>query len=214
MYRLMLCDDHQIVRHGLRTLLSNIPDITVVGEAASGSEALAMVELERPDILVLDISIGDPDGITVARLVKERSPRVTIIGFSFIGEDELLRSFLRTGAECFVHKGPGDMDELIDALKSVRSGGIYLSPALIPMLLPDFLTHGQGKTRAESLTTRERDILAMVVRGLSSKEIASFLGISIKTIERHRSALLIKANVKNSADLVRWAITMKLVNPA
>ncbi|MEI6388694.1 MAG: response regulator transcription factor [Spirochaetota bacterium] len=205
MHRIFICDDHKIVRIGVKLLLSSMPDLVLVGEAESGTQALELIPQLQVHIVLLDLAIGQPDGVTVARMLKEQKPDLKIIGFTFSTDTETLRAFLQSGAEGFVSKGVGDTEELALALRIVISGGRYLSPSLMGIEVPGFLRNATAQHDKLQITPRERDVLVMIADGLSSKEIAFRLALSIQTVNRHRSSLLEKAGVSNAAQLSRWA---------
>ncbi len=205
MYRVFICDDHKIVRTGVKSILSSMPDVVLVGEAESGSQALELIPQLQVHIVLLDLAIGQPDGVTVARMLKELMPELKVIGFTFSTDRETLRSFLQTGAEGIVSKGLADTDELATAIRLVIAGGRYLSPSLMGIMVPDFVGNAAAQSGKLQITPRERDVLVMITDGLSSKEIAFRLALSVQTIDRHRSSLLEKAGVSNAAELSSWA---------
>ncbi len=193
--RVALAEDQRMVREALGALLAREPDIEIVGEAASGPEALALAQAGRPDVLVLDIGLPGMDGIEVARAVRERLPTVKVLALS-VHTDHRVREMLEAGAVGYVDKSSA-LKELVQAIRLAMQGKIYLSPQVTREAL------GTGKT---AISRREREVLALLADGKRSHEIAERLNISIATVDVHRRNIMRKLGLHTVADLTRYAI--------
>lgn len=211
--RVVIADDHGIVRAGIRALLQNLSGVTVVGEADNGREVLGLVDRLRPDIVLLDIAMPELSGLEAAARIKRDYENVRVIMLSMHPDREYVLRALRAGASGYMIKG-GRGEELELALLAVAGGDMYLSPQVTKYLVQDFIEHhSQDKTNAERLTPRQREILQLIGEGHTRKDIALKLNISVKTFDKFRAQLLHALGVNDNAGLIRTAIAMSLVNP-
>lgn len=210
--KILIADDHPIVRQGLRNLLENEPDIQVIGEAGNGIEAVEAVTALKPDILIVDIMMPGLNGLEVVRQAKLRFPALLIIVLSMHSNEAYVVEALRKGADGYVLKDTAPA-ELTQVVKEVRSGHRYLSPALSERLVDAYIQKSEISEvdPLELLTTREREVMQLAAQGLTSAEIATQLSVSRRTVEQHRSNLMDKLGLRNQTDLVRFAIKRKLL---
>lgn len=212
MIRLLLVDDHAVVRSGLRLLLQNEPDMQIVAEAASAAEALGQTQRFQPDIILMDIGLPDMSGIEATRRVKRLRPETLIIALTIHEDEEYFFKMLEAGASGYVPKRAAP-EELLSAIRTVASGEVYLYPSLAKFLVRDFLSQPrESQAEAQSaLTPREEQILSLLAEGQTNEQIASALVISINTVERHRENLMRKLGLHSRADLVRYAIRKGII---
>jgi DNA-binding NarL/FixJ family response regulator len=208
--RILLAEDHTLVRAGIRALLESLENVEVVAEAADGREALRLAKEHHPDILLMDITMKELNGLeAAARLAKEQSA-IRIIILSMHADQVYVRQALQAGAAGYLLKG-ADVTELELALKAVTRGDTYLSPAVSKDLVGDLLNgHVPAVNPLNDLTPRQREILQLVAEGRTTKEIASRLDLSIKTVETHRAQLMERLNIHDVAGLVKFAIRVGL----
>lgn len=209
MLRLILADDHQIVRQGLRALLER-EGIEIAGEALDGRAAVTLVEVYRPDIAVLDLSMPGLNGVDAAREILQHHPRVGIILLTMHAEDYQVITALRAGIRGYVIKTQAS-DELVRAIREVAAGGMYLSPEVSRILVGAYLSGAQ--LPPDPLTPRERQVLQLVAEGKTTKEVATVLGLSSKTAESYRARIMEKLGIHQTAGLVRYAIRRGLIDP-
>ncbi len=204
---LVLADDHQIVRQGLRELLKTLPDVTLVGETADGLETVRVVEKLRPDLLILDLMMPGLNGMEVARQVTRRSPDTRIVILSMHSNEAYVVEALRAGATAYVLK-ESSAEELLKAVQEAAAGRRYLSPPLSEDALGQYVQKAEGGTLdpLNTLTEREREVLQLTAEGLSRTEISERLFISPRTVESHRANLMRKLNVRNLKELIRYAV--------
>lgn len=209
--RLLIADDHNLLRAGLRGLLENIPGVTVVGEASSGQAALELVESLKPGILMTDITMPGIDGLSLTRLVKERFPATKVIVLSMHTEEQYIDRALHAGAAGYLIKDSAT-GELEFALRAVAQGDSYLSPAISKRVVEAYnrLSDSQAAA-ADPLTPRQREVLVLIAEGMTTKAIARRLDISLKTVETHRLQLMERLGIHEIAGLVRYAIKIGLV---
>jgi hypothetical protein len=209
--RVLLADDHTLVRAGLRKLLESIPDIDVVGEAADGVALLSLAAELQPDLVLMDIAMPGLNGLeATARLVKAW-PTMRVMILSMHQSEEYVRQALRHGAAAYLLKDAAPA-ELELALKAVQCGETYLSPAVSKGMMSDYVQRLRGETQAGVLTPRQREVLQLVAEGHSTKDIARRLDISVKTVETHRSQLMKQLDIHEVAGLVRYAMRIGLVS--
>jgi two-component system response regulator NreC len=201
--RMMLVEDHQIVREGLRALLRSEKDIVVVGEAGDGNEALALAERHRPDVVVMDVSIPGPGGIDVTKRLKTSLPETRVVMLSIHEDPPTVDRAFRAGAHGYVLKGRG-VACLCEAIRTVMRGEMYLCPELGEHVLPGFL--GNRAAEKDLLSDREREVLKLVADGHTSRRVAQILDLSPKTVDNHRARIMEKLNIHTTAGLVRYAI--------
>ncbi len=212
--RILLADDHSLVRASLRSLLTDNPGIEVVAEASDGRQALELVGQHRPDLVLMDISMPGLNGLEATRQIVKAHPIVRVIVLSMHASDQHVLRALRSGASGYVLKGSLPR-ELELAIESVARGEIFLSPAISRHVIEVYLsqTAGKGDDALEHLTPRQREILQLIAEGKSSKQIAQLLKASVKTIESHRASLMERLDIHDVAGLVRYAIRLGLVSP-
>jgi two-component system, NarL family, response regulator NreC len=204
---LLLADDHQIVRQGLRALLKTVPDFRLVGEAADGLETVKMVERLQPDVLVLDLMMPGLNGLEVSRQVSRRSARTRIVILSMYSNEAYVAEALRAGASAYVLKDSG-ADELVKAIQSVIRGERYFSSPISEVAVGAYLQKVEETSGDpyDTLTTREREVLQLTAEGHSGTEISNRLFISPRTVESHRANLMRKLGVRNQKELIRYAV--------
>jgi DNA-binding NarL/FixJ family response regulator len=208
MASILLADDHQIVRFGLRALLEAEADLSVVAEAADGLEARALLERLQPDVIILDLMLPGMNGLEVSRLAPALAPRTKVLMLSMHSNVAYIHAALRHGVSGYLLK-QANMDELVPAVRAVLRGDQYLSRALSPEALDVYAEQAAAAATAdeyESLTPREREVLQLAAEGHTNIEIAERLVISSRTVEMHRARLMRKLGLRNHADLVRYAL--------
>jgi two-component system response regulator NreC len=211
--RLLLVDDHAVVRSGLRMLLEHESDIEIVGEAGTAREAMALAASLAPDVALMDIGLPDKSGIEATAAIKQAQPRVAIVALTIYEDDEYFFKMLEAGASGYVPKRAAP-EELLTAIRSAAAGEIYLYPSLAKLLVRDYLSGGHeagNKDALDELTEREKEVLAYLAEGSSNREIAEALVISPKTVARHRENLMQKLNLHSRAELVKYAIRKGII---
>jgi len=206
--RLLLADDHALVRAGMRALLSELNGVEVVAETGDGLEALQLIREKKPDLALLDITMPGLNGLDVAARVTKELPRTKVIIVSMHGDDESVRRALLSGASGYLLKH-SDRAELEMALRAVARGDTWLSPAVSKTVMTAFAA--SARTGYEVLTPRQREVLQLIAEGLSTKEIAARLGVGLKTVESHRTELMERLGIHGVAGLVRYAIRTGIV---
>ncbi len=210
--RIVLADDHTLVRAGIRALLEAEGKVEVVGECGDGREALELVLRHRPDVALIDVGMPGLNGLTLARRLTEEAPRTRVLVLSMHGEPSYVRKALEAGVAGYLVKG-ASVSELPLAIEAVARGETYLSPRISATVVQQMLREGGSEPDPlESLTARQREILQLVAEGRSSKEIAAALGLSVKTVETHRSRIMDRVGIRDVAGLVRLAIRAGLVS--
>lgn len=205
MVRIVIADDHAIVRAGLRALIKSESAMELVGEAAGGYEAVELVEKTTPDVLVLDLSMPDLDGIAVTKNIKPRFPGLQILILTLHEDEALLKAALKAGAAGYILKRAAET-ELISAINIILRGDLYVDPSMIRTLLRDDTTPAATQpTSAEPLTPREIEVLKLIVQGYTNRQIGEALSISIGTAEGHRANLSEKLGLHSRVELVRYA---------
>lgn len=211
--RVVLAEDHTLVRAGLRTLLQQLEQVTVVGEAADGREAVALAKAHGPDVILMDITMPGLNGIDATRQVKKELPEVRVVILSMHSSEEHVVQALRAGASGYLLKESAPL-ELELALRSVGRGETYLSPPISRQVIEGYMqrvTDTTGDALA-TLSARQREILQLIAEGGSSKAIARRLGLSVKTVETHRAQLMERLQIRDIAGLVRFAIRTGLIS--
>jgi DNA-binding NarL/FixJ family response regulator len=208
--RVLIADDHRIVRDGVKVLLAGLSDITVVGEASDGRTAVEMCEKLGPDVVLLDIAMPELGGFEATLEIRKRSPRTRILVLTQYEEREYVRRFLKAGVSGFVLKRTAGSG-LADAIRSVHAGGLVIDPEVARDALDD--ASGQGRSDPwDALTDREKQVFTLIAEGKSTKEVAQLLGISIKTAMTHREHVMQKLQVHNRAELVHMAIRLGVLH--
>jgi DNA-binding NarL/FixJ family response regulator len=211
--KVLLADDHAVVRKGIHAVLTSLPGIEVVAETADGREALALIEKLRPDVAVLDITMPGLNGLEVAARTPTASPRTKCLILSMHAGEAYVAQALRAGVAGYLLKDAAD-DELPMAIKAIARGDVYLSPKISRQVVERYVASGTAQPDPlAGLTTRQREILQLVAEGKSSKEIAALLDLSVKTVESHRSQIMDRVGVHDLTGLVRFAIRVGLVSP-
>jgi two-component system response regulator NreC len=211
--RILIADDHGVLRAGLRALLNTEPSLEVVGEAADGNEALRLTSELQPDIVLMDISMPDCGGIEATRRLTELRPDVGVLILTVHEDKGLLREAIRAGAAGYILKRAVE-SELINAIQAVSRGDLYVHPAMTRALLPDVTSVPAANQMAiERLTPREVEVLRLIVTGHTNRQIADVLTLSVRTVESHRANLMDKLDLHSRVDLVRYAAKHGLFEP-
>lgn len=209
MIRILLADDHALVRQGFRLILSSQPDMEIVGEAGNGREALELAEKLRPDLVVMDVAMPELNGIEATRRLATSSPRTRVLALSMHKDSVYVREILRAGARGYLLKDSIDSD-LVNAVRAVARGDGYLSPGVSDAVLTDYRRHVTDPI--DLLTTREREVLQHIAEGKTNKEIATTLTLSVYTVDAHRGRIMEKLNLHSTGELVRFAVRNGLVD--
>jgi DNA-binding NarL/FixJ family response regulator len=212
MIKILIAEDHHIVRQGLRAILERQPDFEIVGETGEGTQVSPLVRVMSPDVLVADVMMPGLNGLEIARLVHERHPNTKVVILSMHADESYVLQALRNHASGYVLKDSG-ATELVHAIREVTQGNRYLSPRLAEKAIDSYVQASQGDPTSpyEKLTSREREVLHLVAEGHSSREIASILSISPRTVESHRANMMEKLSLENQTDLIRFAIQRGII---
>jgi DNA-binding NarL/FixJ family response regulator len=210
--RVVLADDHALVRAGMRSLLGGMAQVEVVGEAASGEEALALAGRERPDVVLMDIAMKGMTGLEAAARIRDTHSGVRVVILSMHSGEEYVLQALRAGAVGYLLKDAAT-GELELALRSVMRGESWFSPAVSRQVVEGYVQRVGGESTADVLTARQREVLRFVAGGKSTKEIAFDLNLSVKTVETHRAQIMERLGIRDVAGLVRYALRTGLVPP-
>lgn len=216
--RVLLADDHTLVRAGIRTLLEKIAGVKVVAEASTGREALHLLKTTDPDIVLMDISMKEMNGLEATAYITQDHPQVRVLILSVHDDEQHVVHALRVGAVGYLLKN-ATVTDLEQAVKAVARGDTYLSPAVAKHVIADYRRRGSGKSSereketslVESLTLRQREILQLIAEGHTARQIAALLHISRKTVEAHRTELMKRLDIHHVAGLIRYAIRIGLV---
>jgi two-component system response regulator NreC len=206
--RILLADDHTVVRRGLCLLLESHPEFKVIAEAADGREAVALAEAHRPDVVVLDVAMPLLNGIEAARQISTKLPQTAIVFLSMHSDEGYVLKALKSGAKAYLLKDSAEYD-LINAIKAVSEGKAFFSPAISRMLVEDYMRQMREREVEDSyelLTTREREILQLLAEGKAAKEVAAILDLSLYTVETHRSNIFQKLDLHSVAELILYAV--------
>ena len=212
MIRVLLADDHSLVRAGIRSLLGAMADVEVVGEAASGEEALELAARQQPDVVLMDIAMKGITGLQAAARMRETHPAVRVVILSMHSGEEYVLQALRAGAAGYLLKDAAT-GELELALRSVMRGESWLSPAVSRQVVEGYVQRSGAEAAPDVLTARQREVLRLVASGKSTKEIAFFLNLSVKTVETHRAQIMERLGIRDVPGLVRYALRTGLVPP-
>jgi DNA-binding NarL/FixJ family response regulator len=213
--KILIADDHDIIRAGLRSILDADPDYLVVAEACTGLEALDLARQHQPSLIIMDVSMPDMDGIEATKAILREFPDTKVLALSMHENRDCLVRMLRSGASGFLLK-IGAAKEILSAIHSVLAGRTYLSPSMIDGVVKDLITGVDPASRKQavpSISPRQQEVLKHIVSGKSVKEIAFQLGLSAKTVEKHRAQLMEKLGAKSIAELTMMAIRMGLADP-
>ncbi len=212
--RVLIADDHTIMRQGLRLLLDVQPDIRVVGEAGDGAEAVQLAREARPAVIVMDITMPVMDGLAATRAIKQELPEVQVLILTMHESDDYFFRVLQVGASGYVLKRAA-ASELVTAIRAVARGEVFLYPSVAKKLVSDYLRRaqtGEAGDLSERLTPRERELLALIAEGLSNREIAEKLVLSLSTVQTHYGHILEKLGLQNRAELIKYAIRHGLID--
>jgi two-component system, NarL family, response regulator NreC len=211
--RVLLVDDHTLVRQGMRRLLETDPEVEVVGEAGDGSSAIRLVQELAPDVTVMDIAIPEVDGIEATRTITTSDKNAKVLILTMNTDDVAVRRSLKAGARGYLLK---DSEDLVRAVKQIARGQSFFSPAAARLLSGDYVTNGGGGKQIEDnlhrLTERELEVLRLIAEGNTNRHIATLLSVSVNTIETHRKHIMEKLDLHNTADIVRFAVRKKVVH--
>lgn len=213
--RLVLVDDHEMVRTGLRMLLESQPDIKIAGEASNAAQALDLVDKYKPDVVVMDITLPDLSGIEATRQIKAKHPEIAVVALTIHEDEQYFFEMLQAGASGYVPKRAAP-DDLISAIRAAHEDDIYIYPSLAKILVADFLGRSrsqQDEVSLDRLTAREQEVLELLAEGNSNEEIAEKLSISRHTVARHRENLMRKLEMHSRSELVKYAIRKGLITP-
>jgi len=212
--RVLLADDHKLIRGGLRLLLEQQPDLTVAGEANDGREAVALAKSLKPDVVVMDIGMPNLNGIEAALQITQAHPEIAVVMLSMHSDESYVLRALRSGARGYLLKDSAEAD-LLRAVHAVAEGKSFFSPAVSKVLLDDYvrkLQRSGGEDVYDLLTPREREILQLVAEGRSNKEIANLLNLSVYTVETHRSNIMEKLNLRGVPELILFAVRKGIIS--
>lgn len=211
--RLLLVDDHEIVRAGLRMLFLAEPDMTIVGEAGSGQDALRLVRELKPDVVLMDVAMPGMSGIEATRQIKEASPETAVLALTMYEDEQYFFEMIHAGAAGYIPKRAAP-DDLVSAIRVVSQGNVFLYASLARYLVNEVINQpeaGKSSSATEELTAREREVLVHIAEGSTNREIAEKLVISPKTVDRHRENIMRKLNLHNRVELVKYAIEKGLI---
>jgi len=212
--RILLADDHTIIRSGLKLLLEQQPDFKVIAEANDGREAVQQVAAHRPDVVVLDIGMPQLNGIEATRQILAAEPDVQVVILSMHSDEGYVLRALKAGARAYILKNSAESD-LIRAIRTVKEGKSFFSPAISKMLLEDYVRQVREKSVEDSydlLTPREREVLQLLAEGKSNKDVAAILNLSLHTVETHRGNILQKLNLHGTPELILYAVRKGIIH--
>ena len=207
--RILLADDHSVVRQGFRLILNSQTDMEVIGEADNGREAVEKAEKLRPDVIVMDVAMPELNGIEATRRINRSVPRTRVLALSMHKDSVYVREILRAGARGYLLKDAIDSD-LVDAVRHVARGEGYISPAVSDAVLSDYRKHVTDPI--DLLTSREREILQLIAEGNTNKDVANLLNLSVHTVDAHRGRIMEKLNLHSTGELVRFAMRKGLID--
>jgi DNA-binding NarL/FixJ family response regulator len=209
---IVVADDHTLLRNGIRALLVDQPDIVIAGEAEDGREAVRLAHQLRPDVVLMDIAMPLLNGLEATRQIKREHPEINILILTMYDHEEYFRQVLEAGASGYLVKRTA-ASELVLAIRAVSNGEAVLSPGITRLLLEDYLRdeNNRAETEQEPLSPREREVLQLIAEGKTSREIASILSVSIKTVQSHRASLMQKLDLHDRGDLIKYAIQKKII---
>lgn len=214
--KILFADDHSIVRNGLRSLFRGIPDFSIVGEASDGEAALRLILLKKPDVAILDISMPKLTGIEVTTLLKQKLPEVKVLILTIHEDEEYVYQIIRAGANGYMLKN-AEKKEILSAVRAVAAGEPFFSPGISRLIIEKFIKRAKDHDRQldnhnkHGLSKRELEILCLIAQGMTSREVAEKLFLSVSTVNTHRANLMQKLNIHDTQGLVRYAIQHKLI---
>ncbi|MBU2646209.1 response regulator transcription factor [bacterium] len=205
--KIVIVDDHQIMREGLCSMLAQEPGFAVVGDASNGRDALELVEKTHPDVVIMDINMPDMNGTEATRRIVEKFPTIRVVALSMYSEKTFVTAMLKAGASGYLLKDCSK-NEIVDAIKTVADNKSYLCPDITGIIIEDYVLHSASDTPSAvtQLTNKEREVLQLIAEGHTSKEIALHLNIATKTVESHRLNIMSKLEIHSIAELTKFAI--------
>jgi DNA-binding NarL/FixJ family response regulator len=214
--KILIVDDHEVVRDGLRNILLSLENISIAGEAGNGEDAIKMYSSTKPDLVIMDISMPGMNGIEATRIIKEKDPEAKILILTMHDNQEYLNQIIRSGAKGFILKNT-DKEELLEAVRTVASGENFFSKDISKLIIDNYIRSAKEQEKSDGfkevpLTKREIEILKLIASGYSNQEIANILYISYNTVDTHRKNIMHKLSIKNTAGLVRYAIEKGLIS--
>ncbi len=211
--RILLADDHTILREGIRSLIEDEPDMEVVGEAEDGLSVVKLADTLRPDLILMDLAMPLLNGLEATRQIRKNNPHAKILILTMHENEEYIRQVLAAGAMGYILKDAAAR-ELLGAIRSIHKGEVVLSPAITRLIVTDYLRWGDLATQdsSDGLTDRERQILQMIAEGYTNKQIADILSISVKTVQAHRLNLMKKLDLHDRGELIKYAIQKKIID--
>ena len=214
--KILIVDDHEVVRDGLRNILTSLDNVSIAGEAGNGEDAVKMYSSLKPDLVIMDISMPGMNGIEATRVIKEKDPDARILILTMHDNQEYLNQIIRSGAKGFILKNT-DKEELLDAVQTVASGDNFFSKDISKLIIDNYIRTAKETEKNDGykevpLTKREIEILKLIASGYSNQEIANILYISYNTVDTHRKNIMHKLSIKNTAGLVRYAIEKGLIS--
>lgn len=210
--RILLADDHTILREGIRSLLDDEPDMEVVGEAEDGMQAIKLANQLEPDVVIMDIAMPLLNGLEATRQIRRNHPQTKVLILTMHENEEYIRQVLASGAMGYILKDAAAR-ELLDAIRAVHRGEAILSPAITRLVIEDYLRWGelQPQNDITNLSPRERQVLQLIAEGYTNKQIAEILSISIKTVQAHRASIMSKLDLHDRGELIKYAIQKKII---
>lgn len=210
--RVLIADDHRLVRAGVRSLLEGHADVEVVGEAGSGWEAIELATRLQPDVILMDIAMGDLSGLEATQEIRERNPCINVLALTMHDREEYFFAMLKAGALGYVLK-ESEPYELLAAIRAVHRGEAFLTPSVTKAVLEDYLVQrtDQAQSRYDSLTLREKEVLRLAAEGKTTREMAKMLHLSVKTVEKHRASMMRKLELQSLPELIKYAIRRGLI---
>jgi DNA-binding NarL/FixJ family response regulator len=210
--RILIADDHTLLRNGICALLKEVPDMVIVGEASDGREAVHLAGQLKPDVVLMDIAMPLLNGLEATRQIKREHPEINVLVLTMYDNEEYFREMLEVGASGYIIKRAA-ATELVSAIRAVYNGEAVLSPAITRLLLEDYLNHDlhNEKDDPNALSSREREVLQLIAEGRTSREIAEILNLSVKTVQSHRTNLMQKLDLHDRGELIKYAIQKKII---
>ena len=210
--RILLADDHTLLRNGICALLADEQDMVVVGEADNGREAVQLAGQLKPNVVLIDIAMPLLNGLEATRQIKREHPEINVLVLTMYDNEEYFRKMLEVGASGYIIKRAA-ATELVSAIRAVYNGEAVLSPAITRLLLEDYLNHDNHseKENPNALSSREREVLQLIAEGKTSREISEILNLSVKTVQSHRTNLMQKLDLHDRGDLIKYAIQKKII---
>jgi two-component system response regulator NreC len=209
--RVLICDDHELFRDGIKAILRAEPQIEVVAEARNGREAVEKALRLRPDAVLMDMEMPDLSGLEATRRIRHADAAIQVLILTMYAEEQLVAQCMKAGAAGYVLKDV-PVSQLVYAIQAVTRGGHYMSPEALKGMVDQYVDGSpRGETRYDLLTAREREILKLLAEGLSAKRVATHLGLSVKTVDVHKTNLMRKLDVHDRTELIKWAISHKVI---